>query len=180
MDPGSSCCCVSRGGAFNSTIKKCACFNDSSLSSVLLCDEAWWRVRVCPCKVSPCRGTADETFIFYHSCFPDFFYFYMGVAVYNPPCWPKFSYSAMSSKVVEDFSDSESDCGSSGGDIESSVQLGIPDGSISSQSDLLDPCVSRIGGRPVRAIHSCTFSRNLIFISGLCHVIRARSILFTM
>jgi len=35
-------------------------------------------------------------------------------------------------------------------EIETSVLLGLPDGVISSTSDLVDPAVSRIGGTPVR------------------------------
>lgn len=57
----------------------------------------------------------------------------------------------MPSKVEADWSDSDSDYDASG-DIETSVQLGLPDGSLSSLSDLRDPCVSRIGGRPVRVV----------------------------
>ena len=36
------------------------------------------------------------------------------------------------------------------GDVETDVLLGVPDGSISSTADLVDPAVSRIGGSPVR------------------------------
>ena len=36
-------------------------------------------------------------------------------------------------------------------DIETSVLLGVPDGSIDIESDLIDVAVSRIGGLPVRA-----------------------------
>ena len=34
--------------------------------------------------------------------------------------------------------------------VETAVQLGVPDGPLSSPTDLLDPAVSRIGGHPVR------------------------------
>jgi pre-rRNA-processing protein TSR4 len=54
----------------------------------------------------------------------------------------------MPAKVEDDWSDSDLDYESTG-DIETSVQLGIADGLVSSDSDLYDPCVSRIGGRPV-------------------------------
>jgi pre-rRNA-processing protein TSR4 len=36
-------------------------------------------------------------------------------------------------------------------DVETSVLLGVPDGSIDVESDLIDAAVSRIGGLPVRA-----------------------------
>ena len=35
-------------------------------------------------------------------------------------------------------------------DVETAVQLGIPDGPLLSSADILDPAVSRIGGHPVR------------------------------
>lgn len=54
----------------------------------------------------------------------------------------------MPAKVEDEWSDSDSDYDPDGG-IETAVQLGIPDGPVSSLSDLRDPCVSRIGGRPV-------------------------------
>lgn len=56
----------------------------------------------------------------------------------------------------EDWSDSDDDEAS---DVETSVQLGIPDGPLESASDHLDAAVSRIGGHPVRYIllpHACT------------------------
>jgi pre-rRNA-processing protein TSR4 len=59
----------------------------------------------------------------------------------------------MPTKAEQDWSDSDSDCDPSG-DVETSVQLGIPDGSISSKTDLCDPCVSKIGGHPVRVLNS--------------------------
>lgn len=36
------------------------------------------------------------------------------------------------------------------GDVETNVLLGVPDGTITSTADLVDPAVSRIGGSPVR------------------------------
>lgn len=51
-------------------------------------------------------------------------------------------------KVDDDWSDSDDDLGS---DAETSVLLGVPDGAIEVQDDILDAAVSRIGGRPVRA-----------------------------
>jgi pre-rRNA-processing protein TSR4 len=36
-------------------------------------------------------------------------------------------------------------------DVETSVLLGVPDGSIDVETDLIDAAVSRIGGLPVRA-----------------------------
>ena len=49
----------------------------------------------------------------------------------------------------DDWSDSDEEEGS---DLETSVQLGIPDGPLESASDRLDAAVSRIGGLPVRYI----------------------------
>lgn len=37
--------------------------------------------------------------------------------------------------------------------VETNVLLGIPDGQIENQGDLIDAAVSRIGGLPVRACH---------------------------
>lgn len=56
----------------------------------------------------------------------------------------------MASKYEEDWSDSEDE--EMGSDVETSVQLGIPDGPLESTSDILDAAVSRIGGHPVRYI----------------------------
>ncbi len=56
----------------------------------------------------------------------------------------------------DEWSDSDEEEGS---DIETSVQLGIPDGPLDSASDRLDAAVSRIGGHPVRyhsLIRACT------------------------
>lgn len=62
----------------------------------------------------------------------------------------------MAPKQEDDWSDSEDE--DLGSDVETSVQLGIPDGPIESSSDILDAAVSRIGGHPVRYIlhHMCT------------------------
>ena len=52
-------------------------------------------------------------------------------------------------------------------DLETAVQLGIPDGPLHSPTDLSDPTVSRLGGHPVRcpfASPACT-SRLLILIA---------------
>lgn len=46
----------------------------------------------------------------------------------------------------DDWSDSDDEDLS---EEETSVHLGVPDGSLDSSSDILDPAVSRIGGRPV-------------------------------
>jgi pre-rRNA-processing protein TSR4 len=62
----------------------------------------------------------------------------------------------MPAKLEQDWSDSD-DGDDLGSDVETSVQLGIPDGSISSQSDLCDPCVSKIGGRPVGIFNHCMY-----------------------
>ena len=52
-------------------------------------------------------------------------------------------------------------------DVETAVQLGVPDAPLDSIADLSDPTVSRIGGHPVRcpfASPACT-SRLLILIA---------------
>ena len=54
----------------------------------------------------------------------------------------------MPTRVEDEWSDSDEEHDSSGG-VETSVQLGIPDGSITADEDLKDPRVSRIGGHPV-------------------------------
>jgi pre-rRNA-processing protein TSR4 len=54
----------------------------------------------------------------------------------------------MPARVEDEWSDSDEEYGSSGG-VETNVQLGIPDGSITADEDLKDPRVSRIGGYPV-------------------------------
>ncbi|KZT09899.1 uncharacterized protein LAESUDRAFT_694387 [Laetiporus sulphureus 93-53] len=51
----------------------------------------------------------------------------------------------MAPKPNNDWSDSDDEAGS---DIETAVQLGIPDGPVESASDLCDATVSRIGGHP--------------------------------
>ena len=48
----------------------------------------------------------------------------------------------------DDWSDSDQEQLS---DVETSVLLGVPDGPIDVESDLIDAAVSRIGGLPVRA-----------------------------
>ena len=60
----------------------------------------------------------------------------------------------MPARVDDEWSDSDEEYGSSG-DVETNVQLGIPDGSITTNEDLKDPRVSRIGGHPVRSVHFC-------------------------
>jgi hypothetical protein len=59
----------------------------------------------------------------------------------------------MPARVEDEWSDSDEEYGSPG-DVETNVQLGIPDGSIMADEDLKDPRVSRIGGHPVRFIRS--------------------------
>lgn len=55
----------------------------------------------------------------------------------------------------DDWSDSEEDQALDSSELETSVQLGIPDGPIDTtvaNEDVLDAAVSRIGGLPVRVI----------------------------
>lgn len=62
-----------------------------------------------------------------------------------------------SAEVDDTWSDSDEELEA---DIETSVQLGIPDGPLQSTSDISDPTVSRIGGHPVRCAFApaCTLS----------------------
>ena len=64
----------------------------------------------------------------------------------------------------DDWSDSDEEPGS---DVETSVQLGVPDGPLESAEDRLDAAVSRIGGHPVR-YHSFLRACTLILIQ--CHI----------
>lgn len=59
----------------------------------------------------------------------------------------------MPARVEDEWSDSDDEYGSSG-DIETNVQLGLPDGPITAEEDLKDPRVSRIGGHPVFLVSS--------------------------
>ena len=71
--------------------------------------------------------------------------------------------------IDEDWSDSDDEVLS---DVETSVNLGIPDGALTDESELNDAAVSRIGGRPVRYCLSSSFSSvhraNIIYFSLLC------------
>ena len=75
----------------------------------------------------------------------------------------------MPARVEDEWSDSDEEYGSSG-DVETNVQLGIPDGSITTVGDLKDPRVSRIGGHPVRFTHS--FSCAIFYSLCLVMVLR--------
>lgn len=69
-----------------------------------------------------------------------------------------------------DWSDSDSDL-DVGGEVETNVLLGVPDGAvINESSDLADVAVSRLGGHPVCTTRACvlrrlvyTHSRNICF-----------------
>lgn len=54
-------------------------------------------------------------------------------------------------------------------DLETTVQLGIPDGPLLSPTDLSDPTVSRLGGHPVRCPFAppCNFSILIAILSDL-------------
>lgn len=54
----------------------------------------------------------------------------------------------MAPRPADDWSDSDEDDLSQ---VETSVLLGVPDGNIDVQTDVIDAAVSRIGGLPVRA-----------------------------
>jgi pre-rRNA-processing protein TSR4 len=55
----------------------------------------------------------------------------------------------MASLSADDWSDSEDEVLS---EVETSVLLGIPDGSLATMTDINDAAVSRIGGHPVRSV----------------------------
>ncbi|KAF9258725.1 hypothetical protein L218DRAFT_909153 [Marasmius fiardii PR-910] len=68
----------------------------------------------------------------------------------------------MPSAIEEDWSDSDDDILS---DVETSVNLGLPDGALQEESDLYDAAVSRIGGHPaflpsVEPALSCSQCKN--------------------
>jgi hypothetical protein len=66
---------------------------------------------------------------------------------------------------MDDWSDSDQEELS---DVETSVLLGVPDGPVDVEADLVDVAVSRIGGLPVRAsscVESVCFS--IIIIPGI-------------
>ena len=71
----------------------------------------------------------------------------------------------MPARVEDEWSDSDEEYDPSG-DVETNIQLGIPDGSITAEEDLKDPRVSRIGGHPVRLVHSPSyrFPNSLYFV----------------
>ena len=69
----------------------------------------------------------------------------------------------MPTRVKDEWSDSDDEYGSSS-DVETNVQLGLPDGSITAEEDLKDPRVSRIGGHPVRFAHPSSYAS--------CHSLR--------
>ena len=71
----------------------------------------------------------------------------------------------MPTRVEDGWSDSDEEYDSSG-DVETNVQLGIPDGPITADEDLKNPRVSRIGGHPVRFVHSpsCGSLHSLCFV----------------
>jgi hypothetical protein len=56
-------------------------------------------------------------------------------------------------RVRHDYESSDSDEERHHSGAETNVLLGIPDGKIESEGDLIDAAVSRIGGLPVRAYH---------------------------
>jgi len=72
----------------------------------------------------------------------------------------------MPARVEDEWSDSDEEHDPSG-DVETNVQLGIPDGSITVEEDLKDPRVSRIGGHPVRFVDSTSYGFSLYFVSVL-------------
>ncbi|KIK65702.1 hypothetical protein GYMLUDRAFT_39204 [Collybiopsis luxurians FD-317 M1] len=62
----------------------------------------------------------------------------------------------MAPPIEEDWSDSDSDVGS---EVETSVLLGVPDGPITSATELADAAVSRIGGHPVRVVFTHVYPK---------------------
>lgn len=105
----------------------------------LLDDESEIVVQQVPC----CATLLDESFQNYHSCISDFFPSHVNFKrhILNISLFFR-----MPLHTEEDWSDSDDSIQSN---IETSVLLGIPDGDIDNSVDILDPSVSRIGGRPV-------------------------------
>jgi hypothetical protein len=68
----------------------------------------------------------------------------------------------MPHKVEEDWSDSDDE---GGGDVETNVLLGVPDGPITDERELADAAVSRIGGRPVRLV---LFTVHILYLMRSC------------
>jgi len=89
----------------------------------------------------------------------------------------------MPARVEDEWSDSDEEYDPSG-DVETNVQLGIPDGSITAEADLKDPRVSRIGGHPVRFVHSLSYGFPIAYISrwylGFPCILSPRCIRFAM
>ena len=72
---------------------------------------------------------------------------------------------------IQDADDTWSDSGSEleVADVETAVQLGIPDGPLDLPADLSDPTVSRIGGHPVRCPFAlpCTFPVLIVSVQSI-------------
>ena len=113
-------------------------------------------------RASPTRQSLTIPSNLYHSCFSDLplsFPSILSICFAHPCFLPAFihHYPMPPNPNVDDpwsDSDEELDAG-----LETAVQLGIPDGPLSSPTDILDPAVSRIGGHPVRCPFAlpCTF-----------------------
>ena len=130
-------------------------------------------------EVSLCRNYRDETFL-------STIHAYLIISQTTFPFVPKIltrlcsfrQHAAtpnMPARVEDEWSDSDEEHGSSGG-VETNVQLGIPDGSITVDEDLKDPRVSRIGGHPVRFVHSHSYG----CFPSLCSVLVPRFFLYPL
>jgi pre-rRNA-processing protein TSR4 len=63
----------------------------------------------------------------------------------------------------DEWSDSDSE---PGGDVETAVLLGVPDGALSAPGDAADAAVSRLGGSPVRPHVLCVIESSFISVSA--------------
>ena len=103
----------------------------------------------------------DESSFKYHSCISELSVTNIcSFAVYSPTLslFPGVS-AIMAPSDDSDESDVE--------DIQTNVLLGLPDGPISSTSELLKPRISRIGGHPVYKFFNLYSLRHLILFSPL-------------
>ena len=83
----------------------------------------------------------------------------------------------MAPRAEDDWSDSDDE---ELGGVETTVLLGVPDGPIDAASDINDVAVSRIGGRPVRAILNVQLYVVLTNLKGLPRIHRASVRFFPM
>lgn len=95
----------------------------------------------------PLRLERDESFFKYHSCFPENFLCCVNIKNLTMSCSLTDPPSSRRKMPYDDYSDSDDESNTE--EIQTNVLLGLPDGPVSTPSDLLRPRISRIGGLPV-------------------------------